>query len=99
MNAINEISQWTCDIRHKPGKDLIVPDLLSRPSGIPVGSAYTVQGDELPPDPAYVPPAATLAALEEVALNVVSPSSIAEGQKKCPDVLNHKKETLLSENL
>ena len=31
MNAINEIAQWTSEIYHKPGKDLIVPDLMSRP--------------------------------------------------------------------
>ena len=90
MNAINEIAQWTCDIRHKPGKELIVPDLLSRPQGVPVGSAYTIQPDELPTSPDYVPPSSTMAALEEVALNVVSPQQIAEAQLSCPDVKNHR---------
>ena len=41
MNAINEIAQWTCEIHHKPGKDLIVPDLLSRPFKMP--AAYSVE--------------------------------------------------------
>ena len=29
MNAMNEIAQWTGDIIHKPGKELLVPDLIS----------------------------------------------------------------------
>ena len=73
LNAINEISQWTNDIRHKPGKDLLVPDLLSRP----FGSAHQVQPDPDGTDPPYAPPEKTLAALEEVCLNAVSPSKIA----------------------
>ena len=47
MNAINEISQWTNDIQYKPGKDLIVPDLLSRPPETPLGSL----GNTLPDGP------------------------------------------------
>ena len=164
MNAINEIAQWTCDIRHKPGKDLLVPDLMSRPFK-PSGSAYQVQpdsedaleysfpnqprvttqdqalvqsrgdlnqaksrgdlcqarsrgdlnqarsrgdpcqagsqgdldqarsrGDNLSgQSPAYQSPDATIAALEEVCLNVVSPQSIADAQKSCPEVDNHRK--------
>ena len=89
MNAINEIAQWTSDIRHKPGKLLVVPDLLSRPS-----QAYQVHQES--PDtleyapPSYVAPEATIAALEEVCLNVVSPRDIAEAQTQCPDVIKHK---------
>ena len=86
MNAINEIAQWTCDIRYKPGKDLLVPDMLSRPFGTP--SAYKVDPEDAPD---YIPPEATMAALQEVALNVVSPSALAEAQKSCPDVANHRK--------
>ena len=89
MNAINEIAQWTSDIRHKPGRDLLVPDLMSRPFK-PSGSAYQVQPD-IPDAPEYAPPEATLAALEEVCMNVVSPASIAEEQKSCPEVANHRK--------
>ena len=85
LNAINEVAQWTSDVRYKPGKDLLVPDLLSRPFHSDVGTAY------LPPEePEYVPPELTMAALEEVALNVVSPSKIAEAQQECQDVKNHK---------
>ena len=99
MNAINEIAQWTSDIRHKPGKDLLVPDLMSRPFNSS-GSAYQVLPESpgcpeySPPQadpPDYIAPEATLAALEEVCLNVVSPQSIADAQRSCPEVANHKK--------
>ena len=42
MNAINEIAKWTSHIsRQKPGKELLVQDLLSRPFNSS-GSAYQV---------------------------------------------------------
>ena len=42
MNAINEIAKWTSQIsRQKPGKELLVQDLLSRPFNSS-GSAYQV---------------------------------------------------------
>ena len=105
LNAINEISQWTSDIRYKPGKDLIVPDLLSRPFGLVPDSSKplkpssagqvslpssSVQQATPSSDPEYVSPSATLSALEAVAVNLVSPSAIAEAQKSCPEVLRHK---------
>ena len=37
LRAINEIGMYTSDVRYKEGKDLIVPDLLSRPPGCPIG--------------------------------------------------------------
>ena len=85
MNALNEISQWVTDIKHKPGKDLVVPDLLSRPFGAQPGSAY--QAPVV--DPEYVAPEKTLAALQEVAINIMTPEKIAEGQKSCEDVKSH----------
>ena len=85
LNAINEIAQWTSDIRHKPGKELVVPDLLSHP----FGSAHLVQRfDE--DDPPYIPPESTLAAIQEVCLNVVSPSNLAKEQLNCEEVKNHR---------
>ena len=94
MNAINEIAQHTSEIFHRPGKDLIVPDLLSRP--FPWGKAHlspVVEKDPLDA-PDYVSPAQTLAALEEVALQNVSPEMIHKAQQSCPDVANHKKGNL-----
>ena len=64
----------------------MVPDLLSRPFGL-AETAYRADPEE---SPSYVPPEVTLAALEEVALNVVDPEKIASAQKSCPDVRNHK---------
>ena len=87
MNALNEIGQWVSEIRYKPGKELVVPDLMSRPFTSVVGKAHQVVKD-----PEYIPPENTLAAIEEVALNVVSPGAIAHAQKACPDVLSHKEE-------
>ena len=84
MNAINEIAQWVTEIRYKPGKDLVVPDLLSRPFNSSLGTAHQVQ------DPEYIAPKDTLAALEAVAINVVSPEAIAHAQKACPDVQEHR---------
>ena len=170
LNAIREIGMFTSDIRHKAGKDLIVPDWLSRPAGCPIGRAYelekeddfdtdkyqftmpvkgkiqpdsivskapssgqsasivsekehsrvvsainspggeTVQPSAPPIDdsklraapsagldfqgdkpPTYVPPETTLAALEQVALQILSPEAIQNEQQTCPDVLAHKK--------
>ena len=36
---MNEIGQWTNDIQYRPGKELVVPDLLSRPFGTNDGTA------------------------------------------------------------
>ena len=38
----------------------------------------------------YQSPEATLSALEEVSLNVISPSAIAKAQSLCPKVKNHR---------
>ena len=58
-NAITEISQWTSDIRRKPGEHLLVRDLLSRPFKQPVAKAN--QSSDFPE---YISPSATMAALE-----------------------------------
>ena len=41
MNAINEIAQWTSDIRRKTGKEFLMQQLLLQPFN-PSGSAYQV---------------------------------------------------------
>ena len=90
MNAINEIAQWTSDIRHRAGKDLLVPDLMSRPfNPSQLGSAH-LSKPESKSDPDYIAPEATMSALEQVALNVVSPQAIAESQSSCPEVSRHR---------
>ena len=90
MNAINEIAQHTNEIYHKPGKDLIMPDLLSRPFPWAKNHTLVQTVDDLLDAPDYVAPAQTMAALEAVALHTISPESIAEGQKSCKDVKAHK---------
>ena len=89
MSAINEIAQSTSDIRYKPGKELLMPDMLSRPFGVPIGKNYDITSDP-DDDPEYVSPVATLAALEEVALRVVSPQALSDAQSSCPEVKAHK---------
>ena len=107
MNAINEIGQWTSDVRFKAGKSLVIADWLSRPANCPIGTAYEaeyVQTNRQSPsgspgdlnlksapetDIRYVPPEQTLAALEEVALHVLSPSQLAEDQHLDPEVQAH----------
>ena len=86
LNAINEIAQHTSDIRYRPGKQLIVADLLSRPFGLE-GQKFA---SPMAKEPEYVAPELTLAALQEVSLSVVSPEAIAEDQKNCPDVKLHQ---------
>ena len=85
INALNEIGQWISDIRYRPGKELVVPDLLSRPPNSP-GTAYQLDPDEVE----YVSPDKTMAALEGVALNIINPQNLAEAQKSCPEVKAHK---------
>ena len=40
QNAINEISQFTSDLRFKSGKSIPIADWLSRPAACPMGKAY-----------------------------------------------------------
>ena len=79
QNAINEISQFTSDIRFKPGKDIPVADWLSRPDGQPIGESV----DVTPPSQniKYVPPEAPLAASEACALQTLSPSKLSADQQ------------------
>ena len=66
---------------------------MSRPFGVPMGKSYQVPqlDDNLDqPDPPYQPPEATMAALEEVSLNIITPSKIAAAQVDCPEVASHK---------
>ena len=44
QNHIQEICQWTKDVRFLPGKTITVADHLSRPSSVPLGTAYQVNG-------------------------------------------------------
>ena len=111
LNAINEISQWTSDIRHRAGKTIPVADWLSRPEDCPIGKAYDLvpEGeiseltlerrsfvDHQPScqyhtqDVQYVSPEATLAALENVALETLNPAALAAEQLTDPDCLSHK---------
>ena len=46
QNHIQEISLWTQDVRFLAGKCNNVADLLSRPSDVPLGSAYTLDGED-----------------------------------------------------
>ena len=59
---------------------------MSRP--FTPGTAYQAQPDL--PGVEYIPPAATMSALEQVAFNVVNPQSIFESQETCHDVKKHR---------
>ena len=62
----------------------MVPDLLSRPFSPSL--AHQVHNSD---DPEYVPPEKTLVALEEVSMNILTPSKLAEAQESCEDVKSH----------
>ena len=106
LNAINEIGQWTHDVRFKAGREIKIADWLSRPPQCPIGTAYSrdvscvqtnpIFGGDFKNDKAeeinikYVPPEQTLAALQAVALHFLSPAELAEAQAQCPDVIAHR---------
>ena len=69
LNALNEIGMFTSDVRYKEGKKILVADWLSRPKGCPIGKAYEMEGNSIAK---YVLPEDTLAALEVVALDILS---------------------------
>ena len=78
-------------IRHRPGRELLVPDMLSRPFG-DGGLSYQPPGseDDNLGEVEYIPPEKTMAALEAVALNLITPEKLAQAQQECPDVKLHK---------
>ena len=45
-NKIMEIAQYTSDIRFLEGKANAVADWLSLPLEVPIGTSYSLQGDE-----------------------------------------------------
>ena len=76
MNWLNEIGMHTYDIRHIAGKKNACSDLLSRPKDVPLGDAYREE---------------QIATLDTVQLQSISPETLAQAQKSCPDVANHRK--------
>ena len=95
LNAINEISQTTSDVRFKAGKSIPIADWLSRlePIGTPsdnnIAEIVSAGKFKLPYSPFYVPPEQTMAALEEVALHTLNPSDLAKAQADCQEVKAH----------
>ena len=99
QNAINEIAQFTSDLRFKSGKSIPIADWLSRPAqssskgrdSLP--SSHQAAPDRIPlsSDIKYVSPEETLAALEAVALQTLSPSKIAGAQAVDRQVQSHVK--------
>ena len=87
---------FTSDIRHKEGRNLVVPDWLSRPPGVPIGKAYDMseefegEEDDDKGKISYICPELTMAALEEVAFHTLTPQAIAQAQADCPDDAAHK---------
>ena len=83
QNAINEISQFTSDIRFLAGKSNAVADWLSRPPDVPIGTAYAL--------PAAEESIGTIAAVEEdLSLELISHKALAAAQDVCPEVLRHR---------
>ena len=94
QNHLNEIQQWTYDIRHVSGRLNTVADALSRPAGVPLGSAYTLPppdndaGDwDGPPTGHNVSAAAEKG---QSLLFTVDPKDLALDQETCPDVARHR---------
>lgn len=66
-----EISNFTHDIRFKPGKYNLTADQMSRPIGVPPGNAYV-------PD--------SIASLKQIITEEISPFKIVQEQQKCPEL-------------
>merc|ERR1712212_523629 len=91
---IQEISNFTNDIRYVEGKSNAVADWLSRPPEVPIGAAYnspdlTLESSTLVTASGEEPVMA--AAMESLATEIISHSQLAEAQKKCPDSYNHRR--------
>ena len=78
LNAI-EIAQHTSNIRYRPGKELLVPEMLSHPFG----------GSGPSPDPHYIQPLDTVAAPQKIAMESLKMPALAEAQKSCQMVQDH----------
>ena len=70
-----EISQYSYDVRYKPGKINLTADQLSRPNNVPVGDAYKPSLDSLD----------TIAAVKET-MTDIKPLDIFKAQSTCPEV-------------
>ena len=93
QNAINEISQFTSDLRFKAGKEIPVADWLSQPANGPMEKPYDVTTSIASKNKPikYIPPEETLAAIEAVALQTLSPELIARDQSDDVQVKAHLK--------
>ena len=99
QNHIQEICQWTQDVRFLPGKVNSMADQLSRPPHVPIGTAYQLEPlDAFGPGP-HVAETGPLRAetaeshllsSQSVALNIVDHRALAHAQKTCQDVSNHR---------
>merc|ERR1711923_373006 len=74
--ALLEISQYSHDIRYKPGKENVTADALSRPSNIPPGDAYCPESD-------------VVAAAKELVTNELGPEQIFQAQSEDQETANH----------
>ena len=74
--ALLEISQYTHDIRYRPGKAHLSADALSRP-------------DSVPPGDAYMPEVDAIAAAKELITLELQPEQILLHQNKSDEVKNH----------
>ena len=72
---LHEISQYSQDIRYKPGKENLTADALSRPEGVPPGQAYCPQID-------------VIAATKQIVTTELSPNKILQSQQHCQEIKN-----------
>ena len=95
---IQEISNFTNDIRYVEGKSNAVADWLSRPPDVPIGAAYdlpamaTMEGLALAAGsvPAVAATNELSNQLNALAMEMLDHKTLARDQKECPDVANHR---------
>ena len=85
MTHIQEVSQFTNDIRYVAGKSNCMADWLSRPNNVPLGESYRTSHS----DGIEAAAGEQIAALQQVALEIVDHRALARDQKTCSDVIRH----------
>ena len=93
-NQLQEVSMWTSDVRFLPGKVNTTSDLLSRPPGVPLGTAYDLQASAAAVTDRTFEYASSASAhnheLAAVDFSTIDLKAMADSQASCEEVQAHR---------